>query len=144
MSATSVVHFVHVQVFTSSNCRELVEHLSWVDLPWHTRMRFDWYFKYRRALLQVKYPKHHTVMKWGHYEPEGDQGLRILRNRIIAKKGKLTEVRNKLQKAIDHWDQLFPIEDDLLYKNAVAKIERIENELKELQIQYDGKKERNT
>lgn len=62
-SAYDVVHYVIIKVYGSH--REIVEVMRWDGLPFGTRTRFDWYFKYRAALLQVKYPRLDVVMTWG-------------------------------------------------------------------------------
>lgn len=111
----------------------IIEDLSWSGLPFHTRMKFNWYFRYRAALLQVKYPKHEVIQHWGKEEPTEQQKADSLRNKIRAKKGKITEIQRKLAMARDKWAEIFPIEEDAYYLRAVEKLNRLKQELKEME-----------
>ncbi|MGE5317672.1 MAG: hypothetical protein ACM3ME_06725, partial [Chloroflexota bacterium] len=55
----------------------------------------------------------------------------MARNRVIAKKRKLTEYRNKLQHAVDTWNELMPIEEHPSWCQVKNKIKRLEIELEE-------------
>ena len=55
----------------------------------------------------------------------------MARNRVIAKKRKLTEFRNKLQNAIDTWDELIPIEEHPYWCKVQNKIKQLEEDLSE-------------
>ena len=125
-SVSDVVHWFNIKVI---NKREIVEFQSWSGLKWKLRLKYDWYFKYRAALLQVKYPKFEVQTYWGN-EPATGKTLEEIRNaKIRAKKSKITEYKNKLEKATTTWSSLFPIEDDIDYQRAVEKINRLEFEL---------------
>lgn len=113
---------------------ELVEFLKWSDLRFELRMKYDWYFKYRAALLQVKYPKYEVNTLWGQENASERTSLQIMDARIRSKKSKICEHKNKLEKARSLWrTYIFPIEEDPLYQKAVEKIARLENELTELE-----------
>lgn len=128
INVNSVVHYYNINVINEK--RDIVEFLSWSGLRWELRLKYDWYFKYRSALLQVKYPKFEVQTFWGHV-PANDKTLEEVRqSKIRAKKSKITEYKNKLEKAKANWSSLFPIEDDIFYKKAVEKIKRLENELR--------------
>jgi len=125
-SVSDVVHWFNIKVI---NKREIVEFQSWSGLKWKLRLKYDWYFKYRAALLQVKYPKFEVQTYWGN-EPATGKTLEEIRNaKIRAKKSKITEYKNKLEKATTTWSSLFPIEDDIDYQRAVEKINRLVFEL---------------
>jgi len=126
-NAYSVVHWFNIKVI--NNQREIVEFMSWNDLKYELRLKYDWYFKYRAALLQVKYPRFEVQTFHGNSPATGKTLEEILCNKIKAKKSKITAYKNKLEKAIQNWDSLFPIEDDLYYQKAVEKIKRLEFEL---------------
>lgn len=113
--------------------RKLVEFIKWENLPWHTRNNFDWFFKYKAALCQIKYPKYRVELNWGRQEPVGALKDIMLRNKIIAKKRKITEVKNKIKLAEDTWCKLFPIHEDIMYKKAMKKLEQLKIELTELE-----------
>lgn len=122
-----VVHWFNIKVI--NNKREIVEFLSWSGLKWDLRLKYDWYFKYRSALLQVKYPKFEVQTFWGN-EPATGKTLEEIRTaKIRAKKSKITGYKNKLEKAKQNWSSLFPIEDDINYQRAIEKIKRLEFEL---------------
>ena len=56
-----VVHWVLIEVCKKYG--DKVEFIKWSDLPFSVRNKWDWYFKYRAALLQVKYPKYYVQMR---------------------------------------------------------------------------------
>ena len=100
--------------------------------------RWTWYFRYRAALLQIKYPRHIVELKTGSFDAKPKLKSQIIKKRITAKKRQITKTMNLLAKAEKHWDELFPIHEDELYKKAVTKLGRLKTELralKELQNQ---------
>lgn len=109
-----------------------VEFVKWSNMTMEIRMKYDWYFKYRAALLQVKYPKHNVITNWGSEPASGKAKEHILNDRIKGKKATLTKYKNILQNAEKNWNSLWPIADDLYYQKALAKILRLESELDEL------------
>lgn len=132
-SMQDVVHYVIITVVDEQD-RRTIERLSWSGLRWEVRKKYNWYFKYRSALLQVKYPKMKVEYIWGNEPATGITLEQIRQNKIRSKKSKITEYYNKLTKAKLEWNNLFPIEDDIDYKKAVAKIKRLENELTKIKI----------
>jgi hypothetical protein len=54
------------------------------------------------------------------------------RNDIIGKKRVITKMENAIGEHHRNWNSLFPIEQDKDYQWAVAKLERLKNELREL------------
>jgi len=127
ISVGDVVHFYNIKV--RNNKREIIEVLSWSGLSWELRIKYDWYFKYRAALLQVKYPKFYVESIWGNELPNQKTFEQIRNNKIKSKKAKITEYKNKLKLAELNWNSLFPIEEDLYYQKAIEKIEKLEKEL---------------
>jgi hypothetical protein len=85
-----VVHWFNIKVI--DNKREIVEFISWSGMKWELRLKYDWYFKYRAALLQVKYPKFEVKIYWGNEPATGKNLEEIKRGKIRAKKSKLTEL----------------------------------------------------
>jgi hypothetical protein len=126
-NVSDVVHWYNIKVM--NNKREVVEFLFWSGLRWELRIKYNWYFQYRAALLQVKYPKFEINSYWGNEPAKGKTLEEIRENKIRAKKSKITEYKNKLKKAELNWSSLFPIEEDIDYKKAVEKIKRMEFEL---------------
>lgn len=124
------VHYFNIKAINGN--REIVEFLSWSGLRFDLRMKYDWYFKYRAALVQVKYPKFQVDVFWGNEPAQGKTLEQIQQGRIRAKKGKVNEIKNKLEKARLNWCSLFPIEDDPTYQRAIEKLRVVEKELTEL------------
>lgn len=125
-----VVHWYNIKVINRK--REIVEFLSWTGLKWQLRLKYDWYFKYRSALLQVKYPRFEVQTYWGHEPATGKTLEEIRQSKIKAKKAKITEYKNKIEKARKNWQNIFPIEDDTYFQKAIEKIKRLEFEVKSL------------
>lgn len=98
--------------------------------------KWRWYFRYRQALLQVKYPRYTVELAWGQQDPCIRTEKHRLTNAIRGKKAKITESKNKLQRAIREWDEIFPIEQDPLYPKVLDKIARLEKELVELEQEF--------
>jgi len=130
LSVSDVVHWFNIKVINHK--RDIVEFLSWSGLKWELRLKYDWYFKYRAALLQVKYPKFEVQTYWGNEPATGKTLEEIRQGKIRAKKSKITEYKNKLKKAELNWSSLFPIQDDIDYQRAVEKIKRLEFELRSI------------
>ena len=140
-SATDRVHWVKIEVFDQS--RNKIEVHVWTKLLWHLRVKYDWYFKYRAALCQVKYPKYNVQFTWGNEPAEGKPLEEIIRLKRIYLKGQVTKFKNKLAEFEEEFEnykkaycQIFPIEEQdqfKMYMNsielAVAKIRKKENEL---------------
>lgn len=126
-STFEVVYYFNIQVLNPK--RDIVEHLSWSGLKWELRLKYNWYFKYRAALIQVKYPKFEVQIFMGNEPAQGKTLQQLEQSKIKSKKAKITEYKNKLQKAKESWSSFFPIEEDELYKKAANKINRLELEL---------------
>jgi hypothetical protein len=126
-----VTHWVSISVRENESC-PLLELIEWKNLPFEVLCKWKWYFKYRAALLQVKYPKHIIDYRWGSQQPEGVVAENLKANKIRSKRAKITEVKNKMELAKKHWNFLFPIEDDQDWKRAISKLKTLENELSEL------------
>lgn len=123
------VYWVLVQARNTATGQ--VKKLHWKDLPWPVRTKWDWYFKYRAALLQVQNPRWQVHMHWGDAVPSTEQLLTHRRNVVTAKKGRLTQAINAVEKAKEEWSSLFPIEQDPAYKRAQQEIDRRRRELSE-------------
>jgi hypothetical protein len=136
-------HWVNITLQTNHN-DDFEEVLSW-KLPWRLRLKYDWYFKYRAALMQVQNPKKIVTVTWGNYVDISDEEKEkvSLHNRIGAKKRKITEFQNKVKIVEKEWDELFPISDNVIYRKVIKKIDRKKEELKELILQRDEKPQSN-
>jgi len=128
VNAYEVVHFVVIKVYDKRG-GTLIELLKWTGLKWELRIKYDWYYRYRAALLQVKYPKFEVNTIWGNEPATGKTLQEIRQSKIRARKAKITEYKNKLEKFKKSWVSIFPFEDDQYYQRAVHKISRLEAEL---------------
>lgn len=122
-----------------------VESLYWELLPWEVRIKWDWYFKYRAALLQVKYPRFIVDQFSGNTEKVDADEIRK-KNDIIRLKGNITKCNNRIvsiicdkQVMIGKWNQLFPIEDDPEYQRMELQLAVLECKLKELRNELESK-----
>jgi hypothetical protein len=114
------------------------EFLLWEGMTVQQCVKWRWYFRYRQALLQIKYPKYEVSLNT-FQQPLKKRSLNnSLINAIRGKKAKLTEARNKLRVATETWDEIFPIESDPLYPKVIAKISRLEAELQCLENQFNN------
>lgn len=132
IDVNEVVHWVIITCHTKRGNGNLVEYCKWAGMRFDQRCKWQWYFNYRSALLQVKYPKYHVEMRWGHESAVGKSKEQLLKNKKIAKKRKITEYQNKLDNYVKKYTSLFPIEKDEAYQLAVAKIEKYKTELKNI------------
>ena len=114
---------------------DVIESLIWKDMPWAIHCKYKWYFDYRAALLKVKYPKYKINHEWGKYEKYGKSHLEHLKSKESAAKGQITKLENKIKLAKTNWNKLFPIEDNLLYRQNMKKLEDKKDNLKKIQIQ---------
>lgn len=102
-------------------------------MPFNIRNKYDWYFRYRAALFQVKHPKSLVEIASGiHEKDERTKTLEQYKFKIQGKRAAITKVKNAIEQTEQVWDQLFPLEEYEPYQKALAKLERLEAELKEL------------
>lgn len=128
---------LHRQSFIAAN-PELRHY--WNGFPFNVFLRWQWYFRYRTALLQIQHPKKYVELRTFNYDyvPAAEERKKRLKDKITARKRKITQYKNSLAKAEENWNELFPIGEYLLYQKAVAKIERLEKELIQLQNEMDA------
>jgi len=135
------IKYFHVTVIAQKgNHRSYDEDiiLTWCDLPFMIRVKYDWYFKYRAALLQVQHPRWQIQIK-SSSEPAKDGALirkNHFKNTISAKKRKITELNNEMRKLKENWNELFPIEEHVKYLPTVNKIKELECELRQIQVSF--------
>ena len=117
------VHFFNIRLIDSKT-RETIQFLYWSNLRWEIRLKYDWYFKYRAALLQVEHPKSIVEIFWGNEPAVGKSLEQITALKIRSKKAKITEYKNKIDRYKNEWNELFSYEDDIKYIRAIEKIEK--------------------
>lgn len=115
--------FVKIR-FSASGQRALAETAYFKDdMAMDFYLRWEWYFKYRSALLQVKSPKAFVELIHGSYDfvlPETEYKQK-LENLIRAAKAKITKCDNDIQLARDNWNEIFPIDLHPDWKRALQK-----------------------
>ena len=112
------------------------EPLLWRDMTFDHFRRWEWYFKYRAALLQVAYPKAYVDYSTGKYDARGRDLVKDLKNRWIARKRKVSEWKNKLERAKKGYNEMFPIEEHPVYVKAVEKLAHYTKELEIAERKY--------
>lgn len=125
-----------IAVFKSRHDAEPIEKLVWREYNLDQLTKWRWYFEYRYALLRVKYPRLYINHDTYSYDINPNKYLIHLKNRITARKGKITKYENLLKKGIETWNQLFPIEEDEIYQKCLQKVQWNKNDLAELELQY--------
>ncbi len=110
------------------------------DLPFHCISKWRWYFQYREALYRVSNPRHYVELTQGSYDyvPPIEEKRKQLKNKLIAKKGQITALKNAIKTAEQNWNELFPIQQNEAYKNAVQKIIRLEDERFKIETEFAG------
>lgn len=136
MNVADVSHYFVITVHTKLGGTR-IEFIKWDGMSFEHRVKWGWYFRYRAALLQVKYPKYRVDTSWGHEQATGRALTHSLANKLRSKKGKVTEYKNKIARFKGQWFELFPIEDYPPYQKALVKYEKLVEELKELETQFD-------
>lgn len=100
--------------------------------------RWMWFFRYKAALYQVEYKDKKVELEFFEYEFTPPIALKIkkAKDNWIGAKRTLTKYRNRLQKATDNWNALFPIESSPRYQNTLEKIEAYECKVNRLENEY--------
>lgn len=136
MTNKADLHWIALEVRDDN--RNIIERMSWDNLRRDQTKRWGWYFRLRGAMLQVKYPRHRIEHVHGFVNPELNE-LQRIRNKIIARKRKITEMKNKMKAIENTWNELFPIEEHPIYKKIQEKFSRLNRELDELHSEMKSK-----
>lgn len=110
----------------------IIEVYRWDSYKFNQFVKWKWYFEYRVALLRVMYPRNHIDARQFDEPLNAKTAMEILKSKISSQKGQVTKIKNAINKYEQHWDELFPIEEDLNYKKAKSKLIEAENKLDEL------------
>lgn len=114
--------------------KEIIERLVWDNLRLEIILKWEWYFNYRAALLQIKYPRYRVEIKRGQRDPEGLTKVqidnRVKKNRITTCKRMITKITNAL-KAYENEEssKLLPDWEFPAYIKSKKKLEHYQNEL---------------
>ena len=110
------------------------------DMTLDFYMRWQWYFKYREALLRVQNPHSFIELSNGGYEyilPE-EQHKKKVYNLLLAAKRKLTQYKRAIEYAKENWDQLFPMEEHPQYIRVMDKLKYYEDRVIILSNEYES------
>lgn len=108
------------------------------DFPFQIFSKWQWYFRYRAALIQVANPKRLVELSTFSYEyvPTYEEKRKRMKDKLTAKRGKLTQWRNEFRRVCDSWNSLFPVEQDPRYRATVDKIDSVAAELDRMEREY--------
>ena len=116
-----------------------IECLHWLGLPYYLRVKYDWYFNYRAALLRVKYPRYRHAIVMGSYQKEIKDLIKIKEIQLKKAITIVTTYEKNLELYRQSYSALFPIEDDPNYKKALQvldnkreNVNKIKRELNQL------------
>jgi hypothetical protein len=139
-NVSDVVHWYNIRVINAK--REKVDFLSWSGLRWELRLKYDWYFQYRAALLQVKYPRYEVQTIWGKEPATGKTLEEIRKGKISSKKAQITKAKNNLSGYLGEFEhykksyiEIFPIEDQLKYQEFLPNIILLKDKVKRLEFE---------
>lgn len=89
------------------------------DLPINLRIKYDWYFKYREALVRIQNPKNYTEITFVAYDAPKETidqiELKRSKDKLRAAKAKLTKIENRMKLFKSEYNSLFPIQEDPIY-----------------------------
>lgn len=118
---------------------ELIETMEWQNMRFETVCKWEWYFRYRAALLQIKYPKFKVELLKYSKEPIDLTKEQIEKaqkqKRATTCKRMITKITNKiLQYEAEQNKTLLPDWDNEHYKKAKRKLSNYKKELRTLNI----------
>lgn len=117
--------------------KPVIEFIKWDNMKFNTVCKWEWYFKYRAALLQIKYPKYLVELIKGSEEPEGRTKKQIEfdlnRKRITTCKRMITKCSNALISYEEEQKKLLlPFYENPNYLKVKDKKKKYEIELEQL------------
>jgi hypothetical protein len=89
--------------------------LLWQQLPFELRTKYDWYFKYRAALLQVQYPRWYVTMTFGSEAPNMTNEEHLRKNRLSSLRGQLTKTVNTIDDTLTIINKLATEDEALMF-----------------------------
>ena len=115
--------------------REVIR--RWDNLRFELLSKYEWYFRHIAAKYQLANPQ--KVVYFSYYRTVVGHTINTekkqIEDKIINLKGRITKDKNNLKKAVEFWNQLFPIEQDPQYQKAIQAITAKEDRLKSLKFQ---------
>lgn len=129
----------HVRVFDKYG-GTLIDSLSWKGMPFKMVQKWDWYFRYRAALMQVKYPRFRVDFVMTSRKAEGRSLKRIdietREKRKIVVKRVVTKCRNAINKYLEEQHKtLIPNMENPKYLKTIDKLAKYTSELDQLDLE---------
>ncbi len=134
----SSIFFFEAVVYTKKFGGVFVEKKYWYGFNIEWFQRWNWFFKYNAALLQIKYPKYDVDVKWGAKKPDLIEDFNVLKHRKAKKdittcKRMITKYENAISQYIDIQQQtLIPDWENSKYQKALLTLEKYKSRLAEL------------
>ncbi len=142
--ADRLVFSAHIAVWDGKyHNGNIIEEYKWEGYKLDQFMKWEWYFRYRACLLQIKYPK--NLVRFVKIRKEEKDNFKILqediqhlKNRISAKKGVITKVTKALTwYELKQKELLIPDYTDETYLFGKSKLTKNKIELQELIIKRE-------
>jgi hypothetical protein len=131
-------HFV-VIVLYDKNPNDFIKKIVYKDMTPEIRLKYNWFFKYRAALLQVQNPRLNVDLRWGTEKATGKSLEHQQRQNAISLKAKITKATNKLNEFKKEFEQykanyseLFPIDQQTKYQMYINSISLAESKIQQL------------
>jgi hypothetical protein len=114
-----------------------IEYCCWKNYSIELFQRWKWYFKYRAALLQIKYPRYIVNQNWG---AEKSTGLtksqleeKLNKNELTTAKRMVTKITNAIEKfEVEERKKLIPNWENPKYLRTKEKLIEYKNKLEKL------------
>lgn len=128
--------WVKIRMGTSQAIAETVYYKN--DMEFEFYFRWRWYFKYLAAKYQVENPKHFVEFSTGAYDyiPDLAQRAKRLKDKITAKKAKITKVDKAWKEFKESYNSLFPLEEHPKYLPTINAINKLKSELDNMEEEY--------
>lgn len=125
-----------IKIITGSQ-RALAETVYYkTDLPMSLRIKYDWYFKYREALVRIQNPKFYTDLIIVAYDAPIETieqiELKRAKDKLKAAKAKVTKISNRMELFKSEYNSSFPIQEDPIYIELLWYKIKAERELDKL------------
>ena len=99
---------VSISAWAKRQDPEPFERLAWV---FHANIieRWGWYFRYRAALMQVKYPKAHVQFTITVHEEDTRSKLEHALSEEVKRRTQITRIKNRFSAAVEKWRKNDPL-----------------------------------
>lgn len=117
--------------------KTVLESYRWERMSSELQKKWAWYFRYRCALLQIKYPRA-TIMHESYRSDfqHPDCISYMLKCKISARKRKISMAETQLNNL--RKNELFGIETDPRYPATIAKIDEWKDALAKMEDEYQA------